>query len=682
MSGSNFSSFTNYKQTVIDITGDLKKLKEYSERLKLVGNTAAIDRVIQKLAADTFDVAVVGEFKRGKSTLINALLEKAVLPTDVIPTTATLNKVTYSVTPFVEIEYHDGRKEKINIDYLNDYVTKLTPESEEKAKTVKVATVYYPVNYCKNGVTIIDTPGLNDDEAMTEVTLSVLPQIDAAIMVMMAGSPFSQFERDFLENKIIASDLGRVMFVVTGIDLYDEEDVEKVLKAIRTRITESILKKAESTYGKNSPEYESCFRKLGNIKIYGLSAKLALKAKKLGDSTMLQNSSFPQFESALESFLTEERGAIMLNVPVNRIKTSSIEIVKAIQIRENALSMEKSTFDAKYHEAMEEIEKIRQERQSEFAKINETTQRTYEKLMPEIKNYWSTIEQAAMQVVDTYPVTANDLKDSEYNRLNESLSKAVQSAISNTSQQLAERMQTIIGFELEKEADRIADFENKFYTSTEKIQNLFVDVNKGQSGSSDTTISTALNYFTLGFGSAYMGYKEAGWKGALLGGVTGGIGTGVAGFGGGIIIGLLGLPFTWPVLIVAGIGAAIVGTFTGKWALSKAFSKNKIEKFRESFKDGVMQQLTKMKATDNIADSIRVHVEQTFEALKEKIRSETESILSDTQNQLTQLKVELAQTSLTSDKEKKELQVMLEGIDGICKRAEEISSQLTAILTR
>ena len=201
MQETQFSSFTNYKQTVMDLTGDLKKIREFSQHMQLEGNVSAVDDVLRRLAEDTFSVAIVGEFKRGKSTLINALLEKDVLPTDVVPTTATINRVTYSVTPFVRIEYNDGKTEDIEIDKLNDYVTKLTPESEQIARTVKIATVYYPVNYCKNGVTIIDTPGLNDDEAMTNVTLSVLPQIDAAIMVMMAGSPFSQYECDFLENK-------------------------------------------------------------------------------------------------------------------------------------------------------------------------------------------------------------------------------------------------------------------------------------------------------------------------------------------------------------------------------------------------------------------------------------------------------------------------------------------------
>lgn len=685
MQETQFSSFTNYKQTVMDLTGDLKKIREFSAHMQLEGNVSAIDDVLKRLAEDTFSVAIVGEFKRGKSTLINALLEKDVLPTDVVPTTATINKVAYSVTPFVRIEYNDGKTEDIEIDKLNDYVTKLTPESEQIARTVKIATVYYPVNYCKNGVTIIDTPGLNDDEAMTNVTLSVLPQIDAAIMVMMAGSPFSQYECDFLENKVITSDLGRVLFVVTGIDLYDEDDAQKILNVIRKRITESILTKAKKTYGEGSKEYEAYQRKLGNIHIYGLSAKKALKAKQKGDPDMLAKSRFPEFETALERFLTEDRGAVMLNVPISRIKTSAIELVKAAQLRENALAMQKEEFNAKYEEAMREIERIRGERQSEFKRINEAAEQTYRDLMPAIRDYWPSIEQAADNAIDTYFIaSANELKGAAAQETQEAMTKAVKEAMSRASQEIMERIQANISNALASEAERLSDFENRFYEATEGIQNLFVSAaNEDKGSGANMLLSIAVESFVfMGLGGALMGYRQAGWKGALLGGGTTFLGTSVALSGAGFLLGALAIPLTWPVALIAGIGAATIGTFTGKWALGKVFSKEKIEKFKSSFKDAVHDELVRMKAADDISEAVRAQVEYAFEALKDKIKTETENILGDTQNQLTQLKVELAQADSVDARERDELKNMLSELDGICVRADKISKELTLVLSR
>ena len=170
----NYGSYSAYKRTVSELTESLIQLKEYSEDIGLVHTAKSISDTVEKVANEHFEVAIVGEFKRGKSTLINALLGQEVLPADVLPATATLNRVTYSETPYVMVEYKDGGTERVDINKLADYVTKLSYESEMKAETVKQATVYYDTSFCKNNVDIIDTPGLNDDEQMTNVTLSIL----------------------------------------------------------------------------------------------------------------------------------------------------------------------------------------------------------------------------------------------------------------------------------------------------------------------------------------------------------------------------------------------------------------------------------------------------------------------------------------------------------------------------
>lgn len=677
-----FSNFTNYKQTVMDVTNSLEKLKDISIRLDLKGNVSAIDEVLKRIKADTFSVAIIGEFKRGKSTLINALLGKDILPMDVLPTTATLNKITYSVTPFVKILYKDGKEEEVEIDKLNNYVTKLTEESAEKAKTIKEAVVYYPVNYCKNGVTIIDTPGLNDDEAMTNVTMSVLPQIDAALFVVMAQSPFSESERNFLESKIITSDLGKVLFVVTGIDLLDEEDVDRVLDNISKRIREHVVKKAEAKFGSASKEFEDYKNKIGNVRVYGLSAKKALKAKMKGDNAMLEKSGFLDFEKALEHFLTEDRGAVTLSVPINRIKTSSIEIMKAAQLRESAIAMKKDEFDHKYETAMAEIENIRGERQKEFSKINESAEKTYNELQPMIRNFWPSIEHAAYQAIENYHLSPEDIKEANVKDTQESMIKAVRNAIATVSQNLTECIQDKINSALVNEAERLSGFENSFFEATERIQNLFRVNVQGEDNKDFIVSAIASSILGYGVGGIYMGYKEAGWKGALLGGATSFATVLGAGWGISMLLPALAIPVTWPVLLVASAAIGILGTFTGKAALNKAFANDKLEKFKNSFRESVSNELVRMKSEDNFSENVRTQIDQAFHALKDKIRTETENILNDTQNNLTKLKVELAQNSLASEKEKSELNEISKNVNAICTQAGTIGKELADILAR
>lgn len=681
MEENKINNFINYKQTVLNLTSDLKQLSDYSQKMQLSGSRASIQDVLQRLAEDTFNVAVVGEFKRGKSTLINALLEKDVLPTDVLPATATVNRVTYGVTPLARIEYHDGRVEDIDLDHLEEYVTKLTPESERIAKTIKVATVFYPIHYCKNGVTIIDTPGLCDNETMTEVTLSVLPQVDAAIMVILAGSPFSQTEREFLESKIIASDLGRVLFVVSGIDLYDEEDAGKILANIRKRIEDSVLIKTKRTYGEDSAEYALYKNKLGSLRIYGVSARNALRAKKKGDNAMLEQSNFPVFEAALERFLTEERGAISLCVPINRIKTAALEIVKAAKLRESALSMEREEFTANYQKAMVEIEKIRKERQMEFSRINEAMQSVYLNLTPAIQDYWPKLEQAAERAVDEYEIkSADELKEPAEKTTRENLISAVRSAMTDESQIQTEKIQSVISAALEKEAVRFSGFEEKFFNATDAVQNLFIPASQQKLSNWDTAIGVAGNAFLLmGIGGVYTGFKEAGWKGALLGGATGAAGTFAASAGAGILLGLLAIPITWPVAIVAAVGAALVGTFTSKWAIGKFLFKDTAQKYKNSFKEATSKQLKTMKAESDFGMKVREQVTTAFEALKERIRTETEKILTDVQTQLDQLNADIAKNEGLSEREKQEIEDILKHVDSICVRANELDKQLSTL---
>ena len=506
MAENTFGSFAGYRQMVTDVRDDLLKLQDYSETLGLSQNAASIEEVLEKSSNDVFSVAVIGEFKRGKSTLINALLEQDVLPTDAMPATATLNRVTYSIQPFARIEYRDGNTEDVEIGKLAEYVTKLTEESEQRAATVKMATVYYPTNYCKNNVDIIDTPGLNDDSTMAEVTLSVLPEIDAALFVIMAQSPFSEYERDFLENKLMSSDLGRILFIVTGIDRLDEEDVDRVLDSIRERINRYVIEKAKKLYGENSPEFEVYKQKIGKPKIFGLSAKQALKGKLRGDNALLEVSRFPAFEQELERFLTEDRGAVSLQVQVNKILAAADEIVKNVQLRESALSMGRQEFQEKYSAAKEKIAAIRAHREEEYQKIDDSANAAWNQLRPMADSFWGELTSDALALVDAEPVSREELSKERVAATQERILKKVQKASEDKGRLLSERMQVQITAALGEETERLAEFEGDFFSRISDIQQSFVSSNT-------LTDKKSLTDVAIGAGAGLI----------LGGGMTGGI---------------------------------------------------------------------------------------------------------------------------------------------------------------
>lgn len=670
----NYGSYSGFKQTVSDLTESLTQLKEYSEDIGLEHTAKSIGETIEKIAKEHFEVAIVGEFKRGKSTLINALLGQEVLPADVLPATATLNRVTYSEEPYVMVEYKDGEEEKVDINKLADYVTKLSYESEKKAETVKQATVYYDTAFCKNNVDIIDTPGLNDDEQMTNVTLSILPEIDAAVFVISANSPFSQFEKEFLEKKMLTSDMGRIIFAVNCFGTFSKEDEDRIVETVEKRIGSYVMEKAKMVMGENSKEFAVYKRKIGTPKVIGVYAKKALMAKESGDAAMLEESNFPTFERVLESMLTQERGTITLQILANKIISSSSELINSIIIRENALMMETDEFMDKYTAAIEEIDEIRTKKRAEFVRINDAANKVFEGLQPILDSYWVQIEETAMKVIDDYPMSAEDLKRDKLKVVYAKLTERIKENIENKAQLICEQIQNEINVALSDEAERLQSFEDEFFASVSRIQEMFSVPQKHSrnGGVVDQIIGVAIG--SVGTGGLFIGFREAGIKGALLGGASGFASFFLTFFAATTFLGVAAVgPAALCIMAVAGLA----GTFTGKFTVDKLLVQERIDKYKASFKQGVKKQFHEMKINSDFTETVRQQVFASFQGLKAKIEEETEIILLDTQKTLDSLNELKAEKKTMSDNEREKLQTIAEYTGSLLAETYNLHKTLT-----
>ncbi len=625
-----YGSYSAYKSTMEGLTADLEELLKLSDEINLVNTAKSLEETIAKTKDEHFEVAIVGEFKRGKSTLINAMLGQEVLPADVLPATATLNRVTYSTEPYVQVEYKNGSSERVDIGRLEDYVTKLTIESEERAETVKEATVYYDTEFCKKNVDIIDTPGLNDDEQMTSVTLSILPKIDAAVFVISANSPFSQFEKEFLEKKMMTSDVGRIIFVVNCFGTFSQEDENKIVETVRSRIGKYVMEKAKKVMGEDSREFAVYKRKIGTPRVIGVYAKKALVAKTTGDQQMLDESNFPEFENALESMLTKERGVISLQIITNKITNSGTEILRNVVMQENALMMANDEFMEKYDAAIKEIEEIRNKKRAEFVKINDSANQVF-------ASYWDKIEEAAMEVIDNFQMSSDDFKKDQLKIVSAKLTEKIRESIEVRAQIICEQIQNQINVAVSGEAERLQEFEDAFFESVARIQSMFTISNRvsQNGGIMDKIIGVAIGSY--GVGGMFLGFRESGMKGALLGGATGLTGFYATYYATMVFAGFFGIAATLPVTLFLMAVAGIAGTFTSNFAVDKILVKERIDKYKSNFKTQVKKQFHEMKLNNDFTETVRRQVFSSFEGLKKKIEEETEIILSDTQETLDNL---------------------------------------------
>ena len=136
-----------------------------------------------------------------------------------------------------------------------------------------------------------------------------------------------------------------------------------------------------------------------------------LRLKKIEDPKLLEESNFPEFEKALETMLTKERGVIALQILANKITNSGTEILRSVVMQENALMMANDEFMEQYENAISEIDDIRNKKRQEFVKINDAANKVFSDLQPVLDSYWTNIEQAAMDVIDSFQMSSDDFKN-------------------------------------------------------------------------------------------------------------------------------------------------------------------------------------------------------------------------------------------------------------------------------
>lgn len=270
-----------------------------------------LNALLEKLGAHSYTVAVVGEFNRGKSTLINALLGMPVLPADVTPTTATVNRIVYADQPTVTLNMMNGCEERLPIQALAARITKLNVESEAASRLVREAVIGYPTVFCRDHVSILDTPGLNESEEMDELTLSAARQADTLIFVVHALIPYSVSEAKRLCHLLADASIQHIMFTVSFIDRVQQTPgmEERVLEEIRQRIQRLTLPLIEKNETWSAAEKVQKKEMVQTAPVLGVSAQKALDAFVSGSTEALALSRIERYKTELMTRLTAQQYA-------------------------------------------------------------------------------------------------------------------------------------------------------------------------------------------------------------------------------------------------------------------------------------------------------------------------------------------------------------------------------------
>jgi len=180
-------------------------------------------RWAERVADGLFYVACVGQFKRGKSTLLNALIERAVLPTGVVPVTAVVTILRYGDRDTARVHFLAGDSVEIAPEALPAYVSE--QGNPANGKGVSLVEVFAPSALLASGMCLVDTPGLGsifleNDQA----TRSFAPHIDAALVVLGGDPPISGEELALL--RALSDHVQHFLFVLNKADRLLEEELD------------------------------------------------------------------------------------------------------------------------------------------------------------------------------------------------------------------------------------------------------------------------------------------------------------------------------------------------------------------------------------------------------------------------------------------------------------------------
>jgi hypothetical protein len=253
----------------------------------------------------------------------------------VVPLTSIVTIMKYGEAFRIMVHFIDGRVAEIKPESLSDYVTE--KGNPKNIKDVSEVIIAYPSSYLKDGVRLIDTPGVGSIyQHNTDVAYQYLPKSDAAMFLLSVDQPMSRAELDFLKD--VKEYSNKIFFLLNKADYLNEKDLQESID-----FSKGVLKEAMGS----------------EVRIFPVSARLALEGKTCASEDTLKKSCLPEFSGELNRFLMEEKGKILiLSVADNLLRIISqarfeLELeMKSLTTPLEELEGKIKTFEAKKTEVL------------------------------------------------------------------------------------------------------------------------------------------------------------------------------------------------------------------------------------------------------------------------------------------------------------------------------------------
>ena len=574
----------------------------------------------KRLKDENLRVLVMGRFSSGKSTFLNGLLGRPLLPMKPIPTTAVIGEIRYSDTEKIVLLPKKGKWQggdtpfEISASELGKYITIDHADGDSKENPFEKVFINSPLAICKNGIEFVDSPGLDDPTSHDSVTKEYLPTADAIIYCMNSQAAYSAKDKDEIEA-LRSLGYTSIIFVLTYFDVLQEDDeIKGTNDAQKTK--EDIIKTLAP------------LSDLGENGIFFVNSLAAIKGKVQHDAVELQKSNFPIVEKRMEEILVNERGRLKIirslyqTKSINRKNGNYIsDSITLANNKHSIIAQQLANARQSLSQAQDKANLINQQVENgvrDIANIAKDKGRLY--LISDI-----------IPMVDTWVNEAKPEKGINIIDLRSSIKEYTEAVIDHMKSRLSSAMsswckQSLVKDCIEVQFSNLLLSQKGNLSSYQKdLSRVKVDLNLPVDGEEigDKMAPSAINRVAAAGGSLLIGDVFGAITGGLLG-FKAMLTTLAAELTAGIVLGIVSLftPVGLPAIIIGAVIAALTGAGANLMSVKSNIKKKIIEETKKALGE----------SKDKFSNEIFNAVKGTLSQVQTKIKDELNGPINEAQS--------------------------------------------------
>jgi len=693
----------NFKETKIEAKAIINNLREVSEKSvrKVLSDEKGkfqhdLSLIERQLGGEDenfcFTVGVVGVFNTGKSMLLNALLCRDLLSTGILPETAAITTLKYSEQDKAVVHYWkleewrslelyaksekekesklskffksfkkiedtfgsklsefitpSGRSEEVPLNRLKEYTS--ANDKKGHAGLVREVEIGTTIDFCRDNIQIVDTPGLNDPNKLREIITveKFLPRCDMLLFLLPGRQPFSDFDKSFLERQLEKKQLHKLFVIINQIDTFNKgENLEQVIDFVRKNIDEVFESCTDSSVDLSR-----------GIEIFPVSAYQSFlnRTGQNNEAKMTdEESGIPLFEERLRQFLFEgERARGMQKNIQSRLKATVDSQFGQIDEYLKNLNSSVTEIEEAIKKVQAEAKVVRQELKNVQADIKKTLYHFEVQYDAQVKLMDSNIKSLGMNIQEKAYEEAEKFLNSHN----------FAAALYHVEKWAKNTFTPFLEGNIKKEVDKIvSDAQNHIeYLIRGVLEEFKMAYQRMENSISLNLPSTAVQDYVVLVGSAISGIALG-----LAGNVA--VGTALAHLGGLTGTFLLTTPIGWGIIAVLTVPTLFIG---GK------IVKNNI---RSRLKDELPKQLNRQ--LNEISNNMTGKFKDAKFPIMEELRNEAEVPAKEIERQLQQKEENLKglldkkkSQEINAEKERQSLmqeksafEEIMQKIDTMCK---------------